>query len=88
MKVLCLLASLYSMPPGPALEKPDAELSARIEAAMASLRAADSDKASRAVRALALIGEPVLPFVVERLNEAEAGERPSPTATARPPPWR
>ncbi len=75
MKVLCLLASLYSMPSGPAVGKPGAELSARIEAAMTSLRAADSDEASRAVRTLALIGEPALPFVVKRLNEAEAGER-------------
>ncbi|MDH3591944.1 MAG: hypothetical protein OER88_08705, partial [Planctomycetota bacterium] len=53
---------------------PNAAVQARIEAALAAL-AAGGEPAGVAVRELALVGEPALPAIVERLNAAGPAER-------------
>jgi len=73
--LLLLLAAPYELPAGDPIPAPSGALRVRIEAQLAALRDTDAIEAARAVRALALIGEPALPSVVKRINAAEAGER-------------
>lgn len=70
-----LAAALYVLPDGYAPVAPDARQKARIERALTDLRGHDLQKRERAARDLALVGEPALPAVVKRLNEAGSSER-------------
>jgi len=70
---LVLLAGLYVLPDG--CPEPDAAQRARIENALATLRAVEGEGVDAAVRDLALVGDAAVPFVVARLNEAPAEER-------------
>jgi len=70
-----LAAALYALPEGYAPPTPDAAQQGRIERAMGDLRGQDLQRRERAARDLALIGEPALPTVVARLNQAGSSER-------------
>jgi len=73
--VWLVAAALYALPDGYLPTAPDAPHQARIERALGELRGHDLQKRERAVRDLALIGEPALPAIVARLNSAGSSER-------------
>lgn len=68
-----LAGALYTLPQGAAA--PDAAQTTRIDRAIEAIGGADLRRRQTAVRELALIGEPVLARVVERLNRGDASER-------------
>lgn len=70
-----LLAAVYSLPDGQNQPAPDPAQQARIVRALETIRKGEGESADFAVRDLALVGEPALPIVVARLNEAPANER-------------
>ena len=70
-----LAAALYALPDGYVPVVPDAGQQARLDRALTELRGHDLSKRERAARDLALIGDPALPAIVARLNQAGSAER-------------